>query len=151
MALGSLNCFPLCCHFPLNSLLFKYYSFIYVWQYWVFAAVRQLSLSSCCEWRLLSVHGARASHCSGFSCCRSQPLGTWASTIVARRLQNVGSLVVAHGLTCLIACGIFPDQDLPGILCIESWILYPLDHQGSPVMTLYCCCSLLKILYKLKF
>ena len=41
---------------------------------------------------------ARASHCSGFSCCGAQALGAWASVVVAR------------GLSCSVACGIFPDQ-----------------------------------------
>ena len=42
--------------------------------------------------------GARASHCTGFSCCRAWALGTWAS------------VVVAHGPSCSVECGIFPDQ-----------------------------------------
>ena len=43
---------------------------------------------------------ARASHCSGFSCC------------VARALGARASVVVAHGLICSVACGIFADQGL---------------------------------------
>ena len=35
--------------------------------------------------------GARASHCSGFSCCGARALGTWASVVVARRLGSCGS------------------------------------------------------------
>ena len=38
---------------------------------------------------------AWVSHCSGFPCC-----GAWAP----------GSVVVARGLRCPEACGIFPDQ-----------------------------------------
>ena len=34
----------------------------------------------------------------GFSCCRAQALGTWAS------------VVVVLGLSCPAACGIFPDE-----------------------------------------
>ena len=37
-------------------------------------------------------------YCGGFSCCGAQALGTWAS------------VVVAHGLSCSMACGIFLDQ-----------------------------------------
>ena len=37
------------------------------------------------------------SHCSGFS-CRTQAL------------EYLGSVVVAHGLSCSRACGIFPDE-----------------------------------------
>ena len=32
----------------------------------------------------------RASHCGGFSCCRAQALGAWASVVVARRLSSCG-------------------------------------------------------------
>ena len=41
---------------------------------------------------------ARASHCDGFSCCGARALGAQASVVVAR------------GLSCSAACGIFPDQ-----------------------------------------
>ena len=61
-----------------------------------------------------------ASHCSSFSCC-----GAWA-------LQHVGSVIVAHGLWCPKACGIFPDQG--SNLCPLYWEAdsYPLYHQGRP-------------------
>ena len=67
--------------------LFIFNKFIYFifWLHWVFVAVHGLSLvvasggcSSC---------GARASHCSGFSCCGAQALGARASVVVARGLQ----------------------------------------------------------------
>ena len=32
------------------------------------------------------------------------------SVVVARGPQSTGSVVVAHGLSCSAACGIFPDQ-----------------------------------------
>ena len=35
--------------------------------------------------------GAWASHCGGFSCCRAQALGMWASVVVARRLSSCGA------------------------------------------------------------
>ena len=38
-------------------------------------------------------YGARASHCSGFSCCGARALGAQASVVVAR------------GLSCSVACG----------------------------------------------
>ena len=34
----------------------------------------------------------------------------WASVVVALGLQSTASLVVALGLSCLVACGIFPVQ-----------------------------------------
>ena len=44
----------------------------------------------------------------------------------------MGSVVVAHGLSCSAACGIFPDQG-PN-LCPLHWQAdsQPLRHQGSP-------------------
>ena len=62
--------------------------------------------------------GARASHCGGFSLLRStgskarrlQQLWHLGSVGVACRLQSTGSVVVANGLSCSEACGIFPDQ-----------------------------------------
>ena len=40
--------------------------------------------SSCREWGLLSSCSAWASHCSTFSCCQAQPLGTWTSIVASR-------------------------------------------------------------------
>ena len=51
--------------------------------------------------------GAQASHCGGFSCC-----GAWA-------LGMRASVVVAHRLSCSLACEIFPDQGLN--LCPLHW------------------------------
>ena len=49
------------------------------------------AFSTCSEWGLLSSGDAQASHCIGFS------LGVFGC---------MGSVVVANGLTCLMACGI---------------------------------------------
>ena len=49
--------------------------FIYFWLRWVFVAAR--AFSSCSERELLFV-AVRASHCGGFSCCKTQALGAWA-------------------------------------------------------------------------
>ena len=61
---------------------------------------------------------------------RLQQLPHTGSVVAARRLQNVGSVVVAHGPSCSMACGIFPDQSP----CPLHWQVdsYPLYHQGSP-------------------
>ena len=56
------------------------------------------AFSSCGEQGLLFHCGARASHCGGFSCCGARALGARASVVVAR------------GLSCPMACGIFLDQ-----------------------------------------
>ena len=56
------------------------------------------AFSSCGERGATLPCGVRASHCGGFSCCGAWTLGTWAS------------VVVAHGLSCSAACGIFLDR-----------------------------------------
>ena len=45
---------------------------------WAFLQLWQAGATPCC--------GARASHCHGFSCCRTRALGTRASVVVARGL-----------------------------------------------------------------
>ena len=44
----------------------------------------------------------------------------------------VGSVVVAHGLSCSVTCGIFLNQGLNR--CLLHWQVgsYPLEHQGVP-------------------
>ena len=61
-----------------------------------------------------------ASHCSGFSCCRAQALGTQASVAVARERSRSTT------------CRTFPNQGLNS--CPLHWLTdsYPLYHQGSP-------------------
>ena len=80
-------------------------------------------------WRAeATVHcGARASHYGGFSRCRAQPLGAWASVVAARRLSSM-----VHGLRCSATCGIFLDQGSNP--CPLHWQVdsYPLYHQGNP-------------------
>ena len=49
-------------------------------------------------WSAAAALSQAASHCSRFSCCGAQALGPQALAIVA------------HGLSCPTACGIFPDQ-----------------------------------------
>ena len=78
------------------------------WLHWVFLTVRGLALVAASGATLC--YGWRPSRCGGFSCCRAQAPGTRASVVVARRLRSGGSEVVAHGLSCSMACGIFPDQ-----------------------------------------
>ena len=72
--------------------------FIYFWLCGVFVAAHGLSLvvgaTLCC--------GARAFHCSGFSCCRARALGVWASVVVACSFGSCGSRAVEHRLS---SCG----------------------------------------------
>ena len=53
----------------------------------------------------------RASHCDGFSCCEA---------IGSRCLCSV---VLAHGLSCSVACGILWDQGSTCVLCVARQIL----------------------------
>ena len=96
------------------------------------------AFSSCSKWGLLSLWcmgfslqwllllRSTVSRRTGFISC-----GTRASVVVARGFQSTGSVVVAHGLSCSMACGIFPDQGLNP--CPLHWQAdsYPLRHQGS--------------------
>ena len=112
----------------------KKYYFIYFWLYSGLCCFSQ-SFSSCSEWRLLfiAVHGlltAVEKHCGlcprGFSCYRAHTLGARISVA-----EDMGSVVLAHRLSCSGPCGIFPDQGLNP--CPLHWEAdsCPLDHRGS--------------------
>ena len=51
---------------------------------------------------------AQASHCGGFSCCRTQALGCSSSVVAAPGPCSACSVVVVLGVSCSSACGIFP-------------------------------------------
>ena len=87
-----------------------------------------------------SLAGVGASRCGGLSCC-----GAWArgcagfsscnggSVVVAPRLESAGSVVVAQGLSCSMACGIFLDQG-SNLCLLHYWSdSLPLSQQGNPV------------------
>ena len=110
---------------------YKFILFIYVWLYWVFVAARGLSL---------------VASSGGYSSLRSTSLSPrWplslrsagsrhtGSVVVARGPQSAGSAVVAHGLSCSVACGILLDQGSNP--CPLHWQAdsQPLRHQGSPL------------------
>ena len=64
------------------------------------------AFSSCGEPGLLFIAVCELlSHCGGFSCCRAQALGAWASVVVARRLSSCGAWAY-------LLCGMW---DLPGL------------------------------------
>ena len=73
--------------------------------------------------------------------------GTQASAVAALGLQSTGSTVVAHRLSCSVACEIFLNQG-PN-LCLLHWQAdsLPLSHQGSPALSLsfafVCTCGVL--------
>ena len=99
-------------------LFSKIYLFIYLWLCWVFVSVRGLSL-------VVASGGHSSSRCAGLSLSWPLPLRSTGS-------RRAGSVVVAHGLSCSAACGIFPDQGSNP--CPPPWQAdsQPLRHQGSP-------------------
>ena len=103
-----------------SFFFFNYYLFIYFWLCWVFISVRGLSPVVA-----RGVHSS--SRCAGL--LLSWPLLLWSTS--SRRADSV---VVAHGLSCSTACGIFPDQGLNP--CPLHWQMdsQPLCHQGSPLV-----------------
>ena len=68
--------------------------FFNFWLHWAFVSASRLSLRAVRG----GFCGAKTSHCFGFSCCGTWALGEWAL------------VVVPHGLSYPVACGIFLDQ-----------------------------------------
>ena len=102
----------------LNALFTLFYLFIYFWLCWVFVSVRGLSL-------VVARRGHSSSRCAGLSLSRPLLLRITGS-------RRTGSVIVAHGPSCSVACGIFPDQGSNP--CALHWQAdsQPLRHQGSP-------------------
>ena len=97
---------------------FKIYLFIYLWLCWVFVSVRGLS-------PVAASGGHSSSRCAGLALSRPLLLRSTGSS-------RAGSVVVAHGPSCSVACGIFPDQGSNP--CPLHWQAdsQPVRHQGSP-------------------
>ena len=72
--------------------------FIYFWLLWVFVAACRLSL-------VVVSGGYPSLQCAGFSL-------RWLLLLRNTGSRAQASVVVAHGLRCSVACGIFPDQGL---------------------------------------
>ena len=109
--------------FPLTIIysfffFFKLLFIYYLWLCWVFASVQGLSL--------VAVSGGHSSSwCAGL-------LLSWPLLLRSTGSRHAGSIVVAHGPSCSVACGILPDQG-PNP-CPLHWQAdsQPLHHQGSP-------------------
>ena len=65
-----------------------------------------------------------------------QQLWHVGSVVVAHRLQSIGSVIVAHGLSCSVACGIFPDQGSNPCPLHRQADSQPLRHQGPSCLCL---------------
>ena len=102
-----------------NDILIYLFLFFYLWLCWVFVSVRGLS-------PVAASGGHSSSRCAGLSLSRPLLLRSTGS-------RCPGSVVVAHGPSCSVACGIFPDQGLNP--CPVHWQTdsQPLRHQGSPL------------------
>ena len=111
-----------CMHF---IFFYFFYKFIYLF---IFGCVGSLFL---CEGFLQFRRAGTTLHraCAGLSSSRPLLLRSTGS-------RRAGSVIVAHGLSCSAACGIFPDQGSNP--CPLHWQAdsQPLRHQGSPVCTL---------------
>ena len=61
------------------------------------------------------------------------------SVVAVPELQSTGSVVVVHGLSCSVACGIFPDWDTSqtSVPCIARWILNHWATREASVMSLF--------------
>ena len=81
--------------------------------------------------RGLSLVAASGGHSSSW--CAGLSL-SWPLLLRSTGSRRAGSVVVAHGLSCSVACGIFPDQGSNP--CSLHWQAdsQPLRHQGSPPM-----------------
>ena len=82
-------------YFLLSLFIYLFYLF-YFWLCWVFVSLRGLSL-------VAGSRGHSSSRCAGLSLSRPLLLRSTGS-------RCAGSVVVAHGPSCSVACGIFPDQ-----------------------------------------
>ena len=95
-----------------------YLFILFLWLCWVFISERGLSL-------VAASGGHSSSRCAGLSLSHPLLLRSTSS-------RRAGSVVVAHGLSCSAACGIFPDQGSNP--CPLHWQAdsQPLRHQGRP-------------------
>ena len=116
MGRGCLLCDIICSSFFFFINLFIY---LFIGLCCVFVSVRGLS-------PVVASGGHSSLRCAGLSLSRPLPLRSTGS-------RRAGSVVVAHGLSCSMACGIFPDQGSNP--CPLHWQAdsQPLRHQGSPI------------------
>ena len=123
LSFSPLAVFKILCHwlFFFFKLWLFIYLFIYLWLCWVFVSVRGLSL-------VAASGGHSSSQCVGLSLSRPLLLQSTGS-------RCTGSVIVAHGPSCSMACGIFPDQGSNP--CPLHWQAdsQPLRHQGSLPLT----------------
>ena len=93
---------------PLKKLIPKSsLSFFFFFNKFIFKKFLAVLGLRCCAWTfsLVAAGGAtlqcsaQPSHCGGFSCCKAQALGTWASVVVAHGLSSCGSRALERRLS----------------------------------------------------
>ena len=92
--------------------------FVYLWLCWVFVSVRGLSL-------VVASRGHSSSRCAGLSLL-------WPLLLRSTGSRRADSVILAHGPSCSVACGIFPDQGSNPRPLHWQADSKPLHHQGSP-------------------
>ena len=113
------------------SQIHLFYKFVYLFTFylWLCGASWLHGLSSGCgEPGLLSGCRVWASPAA-----EDGLFGVQTLIVAAPRLQSAGSIIVAHGLSCSTACGIFRTQG--SNLCLLHWEAYSLhlSHQWNPL------------------
>ena len=88
----------------------SFYLFIYFRLHWVFVAARRLSLAVVSE-------GFSSLRCVGFSL-------RWLLLLWRTGSKRMSSVVVVHGLSCSVTCGIFRTRARTRVPCIGRWILF---------------------------
>ena len=77
----------------------------------------------CCGTRLLI--------CGGLTCCGARAQGVQAFLVAPPGRWSPVSAVVARGLSCSAACGIFLDRTI--VSCIARWILIHFPAREVPI------------------
>ena len=112
-------------NFFFNKFYLFIYLFIYLWLCWVFVAVCRLSL--------VAASGDYSSlRCTGFSLRWLLLLQSTSSRRVGFSSCGMGSVVVAHGLSCSAACGIFQTRARTRVPCIGRRILNHCATREAP-------------------
>ena len=119
------DCQKISLKFPFFKKNYLFIYLFYFWLCWVFVSVRGLS-------PVAASGGHASSRRAGLSLSRPLLLRSTGS-------RRSGSVVVAHGPSCSVACGILPDQGSNP--CPLHWQAdsQPLRHQGSPLNFLLIC------------
>ena len=112
-----------CFLYPFESIKYSFFFFKFIYLF-IFGCAGSSFL--CEGFFLVAASGGHSSsRCVGLSL-------SWPLLLRSTGSRRTGSVVVAHGLGCSAACGIFPDQGSNP--CPLHWQAdsQPLCHQGSP-------------------